>query len=113
MRIGRLILLPWGTCDALDVRSGYAGRDREFEPFEPFEAAEMGISPTVVVKSRNDELLEDLSSPRSNDLVAGESCGARCDFRLCRSIMLIAHASRSTGVRFAACKNGSCSLKLY
>ena len=37
----------------------------------------------------------------------GESCGARCDFLLSRSIKPTAHSLRSTGVLFAACTNGS------
>lgn len=32
----------------------------------------------------------------------GDMGGNKCDLRLVRSIMLIAHCSRSTGVRFAA-----------
>ena len=40
------------------------------------------------------------------DLGAG---GCRYDLRLCRSIMLIAHSCRSTGVRLAACKKASLS----
>lgn len=55
----------------------------------------------------------DLSSPpRRRDLVAGESCGARCDLRLCRSIMLTAQASMSTGVRLAAWRKGSASCEV-
>ena len=72
--------------------------------------AEMGISPETAdtgVGPREEEVLEDLSSPLNSDLVAGESCGARCDLRLCLSIMLTVHASRSTGVLFAACRKGS------
>jgi hypothetical protein len=40
-------------------------------------------------------------------MLAAEGAGARYDLRLLCSIMLIAHASRSTGVRFAACKKAS------
>lgn len=35
--------------------------------------------------------------------------GPRYDLRLCRSIMLMAHSWRSTGVRLAACKKASLS----
>lgn len=35
--------------------------------------------------------------------------GWRYDLRLCRSIMLIAHSCRSTGVRLAACRKASLS----
>jgi hypothetical protein len=40
-------------------------------------------------------------------MLAAEGAGARYDLRLLCSIMLIDHASRSTGVRFAACKKAS------
>lgn len=40
-------------------------------------------------------------------MVAEGAAGARCDLRLLCSIMLTAHASRSTGVRLAACKKAS------
>jgi hypothetical protein len=36
------------------------------------------------------------------DLLLGDIGGKRCDLRFVCSIMLIAHCSRSTGVRFAA-----------
>lgn len=62
---------------------------------------EVGVgSPTVL-----DE--EGVEVSLSIALVAGESIGARCDLRFCRSIMLTAQASRSTGVRLAAWMNGS------
>lgn len=44
---------------------------------------------------------------RNMGFVEGDSLGARCDLRFCRSIILTAQASRSTGVRLAACKNSS------
>lgn len=42
------------------------------------------------------------SVDRSSSCVLGDSCGARCDLRLSRSIRLTAHSRRSTGVRLAA-----------
>lgn len=65
----------------------------------------MGMSPDVGVREDG----EPLSTIWRKLLVAGESWGARCDFRLWRSIMLTAQASRSTGVRFAAWRKGSYS----
>jgi hypothetical protein len=47
----------------------------------------------------------------SADRDAGETCKPRWDLRLCFSIMLTAQASRSTGVRLAACKKASLSCK--
>lgn len=69
--------------------------------------AEIGISPEVGVRSVDDDAGEDLSSPRNRAFVAGDNCGARCDLRLCLSIILTAQASRSTGVRLAAWRNAS------
>ena len=40
-------------------------------------------------------------------LLFGDIGCKRCDFRFARSIMLMAHCSRSTGVRFAAWMNAS------
>lgn len=66
----------------------------------------MGISPEVGVCSvwvrKVGESLE-----RKSSCVAGESCGARCDLRLSRSIKPQAHSLRSTGVRLAAWTKGS------
>lgn len=48
--------------------------------------------------------------PRRPDCVSDTvGCGMRCERRLLRSIMLMAQASRSTGVRFEAWMNGSVS----
>ena len=40
-------------------------------------------------------------------------CGPRWERRLCRSIMDVVHASRSTGVRLEAWMNGSVSCRNY
>lgn len=48
----------------------------------------MGISPEVGVFEAEDSFDGELMlSPRSRDWVDGDSCGARCDLRLCRSII--------------------------
>jgi len=62
------------TGPVLEVRSGYAGRDLEFE--DPFDDAVMGISPDTGVGSR-DIGLDDWASPRSSDLFEGDGCGMR------------------------------------
>ena len=105
--MGRFMVFE-GVREALDVLSGYIDLGRA-EACDPFDDRVMGISPDTGVGSRDEDDLIDRSSPRSRDLVDGDNCGARCDLRLCLSIMLIVQASKSTGVRFAACKNGSVS----
>ena len=51
-----------------------------------------------------------LGLPRRPDCVSDTvGCGIRCERRLLRSIMLMAQASRSTGVRFEAWMKGSVS----
>ena len=52
---------------------------------------------------------DDWDSPRRSACVEGESLGARCDLRLCFSIICIAQSSKSTGVLFAAAMNMSLS----
>lgn len=86
-RIGRD--MTFWPLEALDVREGYAGRGgADAEPFE----SECLCS-----------LLVGGDRSRSFSRTADEGAeGARCDLRLLCSIMLIAQASRSTGVRFAA-----------
>ena len=71
----------------------------------------MGMSPDVGVRVLVVSVMEEagVSSPRRSACVEGESCGARCDFRLCFSMSEMAHASMSTGVRFAAWRKGSLS----
>lgn len=61
---------------------------------------------TAVAAAAEDEVLEVGVVPSLSDLGAG---GARYDLRLWRSIMLMAHSCRSTGVRLAACKKASLS----
>lgn len=79
--------------EALDVREGCAGRGgAEAEPLE---------SERVCGGER--------SRRRSRTAADDEAEGARWDLRLLCSIMLTAQASRSTGVRFAAWRNASCS----
>lgn len=74
------------------------------EAADAVETAETGVG-----FLDEEDLMDDLSlsSPRSSALVAGDSCGPKCDLRLCRSIMLVAQSAKSTGVRLAACKKGS------
>jgi len=66
----------------------------------------MGISPEVGVCSVWVRKVGE-SLDRKSSCVAGESCGARCDLRLSRSIKPNAHSLRSTGVRLAAWTKGS------
>ena len=98
-RIGRLIVL--GTAEALEVLVGKSGRVLTLAV--PFMSAAIGISIVVGVGSSvvTEEAGDDVSLRRA--FVAGDIWVTRCDLRLCRSIMLIAQASRSTGVRLAAC----------
>lgn len=63
-------------------------------------AADVGVDVTP------DELPDVGVALSLSDFGAG---GARYDLRLCRSIMLMAHSCRSTGVRLAACKKASLS----
>lgn len=58
------------------------------------------------VAAAGDEVVDVGVAPSLSDLGAG---GARYDLRLWRSIMLMAHSCRSTGVRLAACKKASLS----
>lgn len=93
--IGRFITF-WPVL--LDVRTGYDGRGGA-DPW-PFE----GCCGLMSLES----LLVGGDRSRSFSLmVADGAAGARCDLRLLCSIMLTAHASRSTGVRLAACKKAS------
>lgn len=71
----------------LDVRDEYAGRDG----LEMFDSECLRSVLAGGDRSRN----------FSRTLAEGAE-GARCDLRLLCSIMLTAHASRSTGVRVAA-----------
>ena len=89
-----------GTWLALDVLVGYGGLEGASVPFAALFL--MGISPVSVAEG-GDEF------SRRADFVAGDGCRPRCDFRLCFSIKLTAQATRSTGVRFAACRNKSLS----
>lgn len=57
-------------------------------------------------------IVDVLSSPRRRALLAGSTGKARWDLRLWRSIRETAHASRSTGVRFAAWRKASCSWRV-
>jgi hypothetical protein len=86
--------------DALDVLVGYDGRGGA----EPLPLASKYLVSVVGVPV--DCLGGDLS--RSFSRTAGEGAdGAKWDLRLLCSSMLTAQASRSTGVRFAACKKAS------
>lgn len=105
------------TADALDVRVGYIGLGGAGAL--PFISvfADIGVlilldvvgvfSCDVVGAVAEEEPDELMVLSRSSACVEGDSTGARCDFRFCRSIMLTAHASRSTGVRLAARRKGS------
>lgn len=75
--------------EVLDVREVCEGRGGAVEPLESERVCGRSWS-----LSRTDE---------------EDAVGTRCDLRLLCSIMLTAHASRSTGVRFAACRKASCS----
>ena len=75
----------------LEVREGYEGRwGVSAEPFDS------GCFCSILAGG---ERSLDWSFSRTADVGAE---GAKCDLRLLCSIILIAHASRSTGVRFAA-----------
>lgn len=82
----------------LEVLEGYAGRGGA-PLIEPFEPECLCSTPGTLAAAFADG--GDLS--RSFSRTADECAdGAKWDFLLLCSIMLIAHASRSTGVRFAA-----------
>jgi hypothetical protein len=83
----------------LDVREGYDGRWGA-RPVDPFRSCS-GCFCSVFVGGERSR-----SFSRFAD---GGAEGARWDLRLLCSIMLMAHASRSTGVRFAACRKASWS----
>lgn len=81
-----------------DVRAGYEGRGGAGAFTEPFcTCALMSAEPR-----RSDGASRSFSL-----MVAAGAVGARYDLRLLCSIMLTAHASRSTGVRLAACRKAS------
>lgn len=110
-----------GTAEAEDVRIGCPGCGfctvRVALPFtsgctgDGLISPPMGISPDVGVLGPNVSLDEAESSPLSRARVDGDGCGARCDFRFFLSIIEIAQASRSTGVRLAAFRKGSLSCR--
>lgn len=105
------------TADALEVRVGYIGRGGAGAL--PFISvfADIGVlillevvgvfSCDIVDPVAELEPEECVVLSRSSACVEGDSTGAKCDFRFCRSIILTAHASRSTGVRLAARRKGS------
>lgn len=96
--IGRFITF-WVVL--LEVRAGYRGRGGA--------GAEAGILGTCDLAS-TEALFAGGDGSRSFSLmVADGGAGARYDVRLLCSSMLTAHASRSTGVRFAAWRKASCS----
>ena len=77
--------------EVLEVRDVCVGRGGAAEPFES-------------ERLRGGDRSRSLSRTAEED-----AAGARCDLRLLCSIMLMAQASKSTGVRFAACRKASCS----
>jgi len=89
----------------LDVRSGYDGLGGAGACGGAMELDDCGLG------SADPLLLGDRSRSFSfTDAVAeGGAAGAGCDLRLLCSSMPTAQASRSTGVRLAACKKASCS----
>ena len=111
-----------GTADTEDVRIGYPGCgfciDRVELPLtstagtgDGLISPPMGISPDVGVLGPNVSLDDAESSPFSRARVDGDGCGARCDLRFFLSIIEIAQASKSTGVRLAAFRKGSLSCR--
>ena len=102
-RMGRVM----GVCVfvVLEVRAGYGGRGgAELEPLVSWywDSVAVGVS-----RFEGGER----SRSRSFSLTTADEGaeGARYDLRLLCSIMLTAHFSRSTGVRFAACRKASWS----
>lgn len=85
----------------LDVRAGYEGRRGAGADMDPFD--ECDLTSAEPLRST------DGFSLSCSLMLAAEGAGARYDLRLLCSIMLTAHASRSTGVRLAACKKASWS----
>ena len=103
-RIGRLTMFgPWW----LELRSGYGREDVGCDFMVPLDEAFETSLPAVVGVGFDD--FRGISSPRRRALVEGESLGARCERRLWRSIMPIAQALMSTGVRLAARRKASLS----
>lgn len=78
---GGLVVVMVGVCLGVDAATGIAAAAED-------GTLDVGVEPSL------------------SDLGAG---GARYDLRLWRSIMLMAHSCRSTGVRLAACKKASLS----
>ena len=70
---------------------------------------DVGVLVVNVEAEAGVSLGDGIDSPRSRASVEGESCGARCDLRLWRSIICTAHSCKSTGVRLAAARNMSFS----
>lgn len=72
-----------------------------------------GISPDVGVKRGRGEVSAfrewEIESREPSRLMAFGAGGARYDFLLCCSIMLMAHSRRFTGVRLAAWRKASLS----
>jgi hypothetical protein len=85
----------------LEVRAGYEGLGGAGADMEPLDVCDFtSAEPLLSVDGR---------SLSCSLMLAADGAGARYDLRLLCSIMLTAHASRSTGVRLAACKNASWS----
>lgn len=94
-RIGRFM-----TLELLDVRVGYEGR----------RGAGSGSPLATLCLGSLDSRLWGGDRSRSFSLMsAAGAVGARWDLRLLCSIMDMAHASRLTGVRFAAWRKASWS----
>lgn len=93
--MGRFITLP-----LLDVRVGYEGRRG---------AGSCSPLATLCLGSLESRLWGGDRSRSFSLMVAAGAAGARWDLRLLCSIMDMAHASKSTGVRFAAWRKASWS----
>jgi hypothetical protein len=89
----------------LDVRFGYDGLGGAGASGGAIELDDCGLG------SADALLLGDLSRSFSltDAVTEGGAAGAGCDLRLLCSSIPTAQASRSTGVRLAACKKASCS----
>jgi hypothetical protein len=100
--MGKLITFGLPMFVLLEVRAGYEGRGGAGPDMEPLDLCDL--------TSAAEPLLSiDGFSLSCSLMLAAEGAGARYDLRLLCSIMLTAHASRSTGVRLAACKKASWS----
>jgi hypothetical protein len=110
-----------GTCPLLPLTPADETRWKEDESGENWlvapsfaamvMSADVGVLPLVVSEEADGPPAPPLNGPslRRRACVAGESGAVRWDLRFDLCIISTAHASRSTGVRLAACMKGSWS----